>query len=75
MAPTKDQVSSNNNILGPSGLNNATITGLSIWRHGAVDVIQITFTGGTATSPYYIKIRGGVQEHGGTPDWGTGTKP
>lgn len=75
MATNKNQVAANNNALGLSGLNNASITGLSIWRHGIIDVVELTFTGSTATSPYYIKHRQGQSEIGGTPEWNTGIKP
>jgi hypothetical protein len=69
--PSKSEVSKHANILGPSGLNGKSITGVDLWQHAGVFVIEINFTGG----PYFIKIRGSESEHGGDASWGTGTKP
>lgn len=69
--PSKDQVTKHNNILGPSGLNGKSITGLDVWEAGGVFVIEINYTGG----PYYIKVRGSQSEHGGDASWGSGTRP
>jgi hypothetical protein len=71
MAVSKDQVHKHFNILGPSGLNGKSITGVDVWQAGGVWVVEINYTGG----PYYIKLRGSQSEHGGTADWGTGTQP
>lgn len=64
----KEQATRNVNVLTPSGLSGKTVTGISIWRAGIIDVIEINYTGG----PTFIKIRAGEYEVGGTADWGTG---
>lgn len=68
--PKKEENTTNINVLGKSGLNGKTITGVAIWRTGVIDVIEINYSGG----PSYLKIRGGEYEVGGTADWGSGTR-
>ena len=67
--PKKEEVAMNTNVLGPTGLNGKSITGVSMWRHGVVCVIEINYTGG----PTYLKARNSQMEYGGTAEWGTGT--
>jgi hypothetical protein len=69
MAPSKDSLQTNNNILASSGLSSKTITGLNTYRHGSVAVIEIAYSGGTQ----YIKVKQNQIEVGGTNEWGTGT--
>lgn len=69
MPPSKDKVSNHCNILGPTGLNAKSITGVDVWKHGGVWVVEINYTGG----PYYIKFNNGNFEYGGTTEWGSGT--
>lgn len=69
MLPKKEETHRNVNALALSGLNGKTVTGLSIWRAGIVEVIEINFTGG----PLFIKFRQGQCDMGGDANWGTGT--
>jgi hypothetical protein len=68
--PDKNTVPKNNNITGPAGLSGKSITGVSVSQQGSTMVIEINYTGG----PYYVKVLGLQAEHGGTAEWGTGTK-
>lgn len=74
MPANKGQVEVHKNILSASGLNGASITSVDVWRSGIICVVEIAFTGGTATSPYFIKTRGGFFEYGGTAEWNTGSQ-
>lgn len=66
----KTSVARHLDLLGLTGLNAKSITGLEYWQHGATHVIEINYTGG----PYYIKLKQHVVEYGGTSDWNTGTR-
>lgn len=74
MTISKDQVTPHENIIGRCGLSNITLTGLDFWRNGVVVVMEMAFTGGTATSPFFLKFRQGLCEFGGTAEWNSGTK-
>lgn len=68
--PTNSQQGTNWSIGGPCGLNTKTVTGVTAWIHGIVAVIEIAHAAGTI----FIKVRGCEIEHGGTAEWGSGTK-
>jgi hypothetical protein len=68
-APDKTATGKHNNVLGLSGLNGKSITGVDVWRIANMDVIEINYAGG----PTYIKFRQGQVDVGGTADWLTGT--
>jgi hypothetical protein len=70
MAPSKTGSPNRRNITTGTGLSGQSITGIDVWFHGIVTVIEIT----TSTGTQYIKVRQGVVEYGGTPDWDSGTK-
>ena len=67
--PSKGDVHKNVNALGVSGLSGQSITGLSMWRNGTIDIVEITTSSGTT----FIKFRTGQFEVGGTANWGSGT--
>jgi hypothetical protein len=69
MAPSKDALPVNRNILGITGLSGKTVTGISAYQHGNVWVIEVAYSGG----PSYIKVKGMQMEIGGTNEWGSGT--
>jgi len=71
MAPSKSAINTRKNLLVGTGLSGQAITGLDVWMHGIVTVIEVT----TASQTQYIKVRQGEIEYGGTTDWGTGTRP
>jgi hypothetical protein len=58
-----------NSILGSSGLNGKSITGLKVTQHGVVVAIEISYSGGSQL----VKVKQTQVEVGGTLDWGTGT--
>ncbi len=70
MANDKDSVKNHVNALSSSGLNAKSITGVDVFVHGSVNVVQIMFSGGQQ----FIKFRQSEAEVGGTVEWGTGTK-
>jgi hypothetical protein len=70
MAANKDQVIKHSNVLGLSGLSSKSITGVEVYAHGAVIVVEINYSGGTQ----YIKVKQNQAEVGGTIEWGTGTQ-
>lgn len=70
MAPTKTALTANANVLGTSALNSKSITGVDVYRHGSVVVIEISFSGGSQ----FIKVKNMLVEIGGTNEWDTGTK-
>ncbi|MCU1301962.1 MAG: hypothetical protein JWQ87_2246 [Candidatus Sulfotelmatobacter sp.] len=67
--PDKKEVSKHSNVTGITGLSGKSITAVDVWRNGAVDVVEINYTGG----PYFIKFRTAQVEVGGDANWGTGT--
>jgi hypothetical protein len=69
MAKTKSELPANSDVLASAGLSSKTITGASVYRHGSVCVVELTFSGGSS----FIKVKGLEIEVGGTNEWGTGT--
>jgi len=67
--PKKEESQRNSNILAATGLNGLAVTGVSAWRAGVVDVIEIK----TSTITTFIKLRQGQYDIGGDANWGTGT--
>jgi hypothetical protein len=67
--PDKKESVKNTNALAVTGLSGKTFTGLSVWRHGSVDVVEITHSTGTV----FVKFRQGQCEVNGDANWGTGT--
>ena len=65
----KEENYKNTNVLGSSGLNGKTITGISVWKTGSLDVVEIV----TASGSTFIKFQFGRCDVGGTADWGSGT--
>ena len=68
--PIKTDLPKNNNVLGVSGTNGKSITGLAVYQQGSLIVVEINYTGG----PTYVKVKGLQAEVGGTADWDSGTK-
>jgi hypothetical protein len=66
----KNGLPKNNSVLGTSGLNAKTITGVAVYQAGSVMVIEVSYSGGSQ----FIKIQGFRAEVGGTNEWGTGTQ-
>jgi hypothetical protein len=69
MADDKTKVPRRFNALTVSGLNGKSITGVDVYYHGNVFVVEITFSGGSQ----FIKHKQLQSEIGGTLEWGTGT--
>jgi hypothetical protein len=69
MAKSKDALPQVSNNLATSGLSGKTITGFSTYIHGAVAVIELSFSGGSQ----FVKVKQLQIEIGGTNEWGTGT--
>jgi hypothetical protein len=65
----KNTIPKKNGVLGVSGLNAKTITGIEVYQAGSVIVTEISFSGGSQ----FIKVKGLQAEVGGTNEWGTGT--
>lgn len=65
----KNTLPKKNNILGTSGLNSKSITGIETYQAGSTVIIEISFSGGSQ----FIKVKGFQVEVGGTNEWGTGT--
>jgi hypothetical protein len=53
-----------------SGLSSKAITAVEVYQHGAVEVVEISFSGGSQ----FIKLKQGVVEVGGTAEWDSGVK-
>jgi hypothetical protein len=58
------------NVLTVSGLNSKSITGVEVYQHGSVEVVEISYSGGSQ----FLKLRQGLCEIGGTAEWNTGTQ-
>lgn len=67
--PDKKETIKNTNALAITGLSGKTFTGLSIWKAGSVDIVEITHSTGTV----FVKFRQGQCEVNGDANWGTGT--
>ena len=52
-----------------SALSGKAVTAVEVYQHGAVEVVEISFSGGSQ----FIKLKQGVVEVGGTAEFGTGT--
>ena len=52
------------------GIAGKTISTISVYRHGTVEVIDLLCTD---SNHYFIKCSQGKVDLGGTSDWGTGT--
>ena len=52
------------------GIAAKTISTITVYRHGVVEVIDILCTD---SKHYYIKCQQGQVDLGGTSDWGSGT--
>lgn len=65
----KNTLPKKNGVLGVSGLNAKSITGVDVYQAGSVIVVEVSFSGGSQ----FIKIQGLRAEVGGTNEWGTGT--
>lgn len=66
---TKEGLTKHASILGTSGLNGKSVTGVEVYQHGSTIVIEIAFSGGSS----FIKVRNFVVDVGGTNEFGTGT--
>ena len=69
MAITKTNLSRYSNTLTTSGLNGKSITGHEVYFHGAVCVVEESYSGGSNI----VKFKQNQVELGGTAEWGTGT--
>lgn len=67
--PKKEASAQNANILGVSGLNAKSVTGINVHQNADVLVIEISFSGGST----FIKSRKGIVKVGGSEEWETGT--
>jgi hypothetical protein len=68
--PDKKENHKNTNALAITGLSGKTFTGLSIWKAGAVDIVEIATSSGTQ----FIKFKQGLCEVNGDANWGSGTQ-
>lgn len=66
----KNETRQSGSVLGASGLNGKSVTGVQCYFLGSMGVVEISFSGGSCL----IKELQGQFEVGGTDDWGTGTK-
>lgn len=69
MAKDKTALPVNTGVLSVSGLNTKAITGVNYYKHGSVQVLEISYSGGSQ----FFKFLQGQCEVGGTNEWGTGT--
>jgi hypothetical protein len=67
--PKKEEAAKNANVLAVTGLSGKTFTGLSVWRVGSVDIVEIAHSTGTV----FVKFRQGQCEVNGDANWGSGT--
>lgn len=58
------------NLLAASGLSGKAVTGIYAYKQGAVDVVEVQYSGGSA----FIKFSQGRVEAGGTQAFGSGTE-
>lgn len=69
-SPDKTNRPSANGIDAKLGISGKTISTVTAYRHGTVEVIDILCTD---SNHYFIKCSQGQVDLGGTSDWGTGT--
>lgn len=69
MSVSKKDLARYRDVLTTSGLSGKAITGVESYVHGATEVIEISFSGGSQ----FIKLKQGVLEVGGTAEFGSGT--
>jgi hypothetical protein len=54
----------------PSGLASKTITGVTAYRYGSVNIVEVKHAAGTVFLKSYL----GRMEYGGDASWGSGTE-
>jgi hypothetical protein len=71
MTIDKSQCGSTCGVTAPLGIAGKTISSVTTFRHGSVEVVDILCTDALH---YFVKSSCGRLEVGGTCEWGTGTK-
>jgi hypothetical protein len=69
MSVSKKDLVRYKDVLATSALSGKAITGVEVYTHGACEVVEISFSGGSQ----FIKLKQGVVEVGGTAEFGSGT--